>query len=298
MESAPHARPGTRLGKLGVVGAAGIACLAAVETAVAIVAPTRAPREEDWRAVSAAVRVDFRPGDLIVAAPEWSDVVMRQHLGDLLPLAAAGRLDGARFARVWEVSQGGARSAEAGAVAYQQRFGNLTLRRLERPAATVVYDFVERWTDAEVHRVDQRSGRAVDCAKKADRIQCPDVGWNFVRRQTAEVDTRLHQALLAQPVAGSTVVIEFPAATLGREITLATGMSDVWARKAARGTVDLTVAIDGHPREKVTTRNESGWLITRVDTSALAGKTGAVRFEITSPAPYQRQFVFAAEARL
>ncbi|HVR64865.1 MAG TPA: hypothetical protein VMU50_23365 [Polyangia bacterium] len=283
---------------MGVVGATGIACLAVVETTLAVLAPTRAPREEDWRAVSAAVRVDFRPGDLIVAAPEWADVVMRQHLGDLIPLATAGRLDGARFARVWEVSQGGARGHETGAVAYEQRFGNLTLRRLERPAATVAYDFVERWTDAGVRRVDQRTGREIACAMKGDRILCPDVSWNYVRRQTVEVDTHLHQALLAQPVAGSTVVIEFPAATLGREITLATGMNDVWARKAARGTVDLQVAIDGHPRDRVTTRNESGWLITHVDTSAFAGKTVAVRFEITSPAPYQRQFVFAAEARL
>lgn len=298
MEPASHARSGTRLGTVGVVGAAGIACLAMVETTLAVVAPTRAPGDEDWRAVGDAVRVDFRAGDLIVAAPEWADVVMRQHLGDLLSVATVGRLDSARFARVWEVSQGGARSAEAGNVAYQQRFGNLTLRRLERPAVTVAYDFVEHWADASVRRVDQRSGRSVACAKRADRIQCPDVSWNFVRRQTVEVDTRLHQALLAQPVGGSTVVIEFPAAPLGREITLATGMSDVWARKAARGAVDLRVAIDGRPSAKVTTENESGWLITHVDTRALAGKTGAVRFEITSPAPYQRQFVLAAEARL
>ncbi len=283
---------GTRIGLFGV------ACLALVETAIALLAPSRAPSDGDWQAVSAAVRAQFQPGDLIVAAPEWSDVVMRQHLGDLIPIATAGRLDSAPFARVWEVSQRGAFSGEAGTVASQQRFGALTLRRLERPPATVTYDFVGRWPDANVQRVQQATGAAVPCEKATDRIQCPDVSWNFVRRQTAEVDTHLHQALLAQPVGGAAVVLEYPAVPLGREITLGTGLHDVWARKAARGPVDLQVFVDGQPNWKVTTRNESGWLITHIDTRALRGKVVAVRFEITSPAPYQRQFVFAAEARL
>lgn len=279
-----------------MAGVVGVACLALVETAIAVIAPHRAPTDDDWRAASAAVRADFHPGDLIVAAPAWSDPVMRQHLGDLIPLATAGRLDSAPYARVWEVSQRGARSGEAGAVTAQQRFGALTLRRLERPAATVTYDFVARWADADLHRV-LPTGAAIDCEKTADRIQCPNVSWNFLRRQTAEVDMHLHQALLAQPVANATVVVEYPAVPLGREIALATGLHDVWMRKAARGPVDLQVVIDGQPNWKVTTRNESGWLITHIDTRALDGKTVPVRFEITSPAPYARHFVFAAEAR-
>jgi hypothetical protein len=47
----------------------------------------------------------------------------------------------------------------------------------------------------------------------------------------------------------------------------------------------------------VTTSNPSGWLISHVDTAARAGQTAAVRFEVTSPAPYARLFAFAAEAR-
>jgi hypothetical protein len=68
-------------------------------------------------------------------------------------------------------------------------------------------------------------------------------------------------------------------------------------RKAASGTVDLAVIIDGQPARRVTTSNQSGWMISHVDTAARAGQTAAVRFEITSPAPYARHFAFAAEAR-
>ena len=92
-------------------------------------------------------------------------------------------------------------------------------------------------------------------------------------------------------------MVEFPAVVLGREIALATGLSNVWMRKAAKGTVDLTIAIDGQPALRVTTSNQSGWLISHVDTAARAGQTAAVRFEVTSPAPYARHFAFAAEAR-
>jgi len=68
-------------------------------------------------------------------------------------------------------------------------------------------------------------------------------------------------------------------------------------RVDAAGTVDLTVAIDGQPALRVTTSNRSGWLISHVDTAARAGQTAAVRFEVTSPAPYARHFAFTAEAR-
>jgi hypothetical protein len=282
--------------RLVLAGAVGVACLALIETAIAFIAPSRAPADGDWQGVAAAVRAGFRAGDLIVAAPEWSDPVMRQYLGDLIPVSVAGRLDDATFGRVWEVSQRGAQAHQAGTIAFQQRFGALTLRRIERPAAAIGYDFVEHWIDAGVSRVD-RSGSVVACAKNGDRIQCPDVSWNFVRRQTVEVDTHLHQALLAQPVGGSTVAIEFPAVPLERELTIGTGMHDVWMRKSARGTVDLQVVIDGHPAWKITTGNDSGWKLSHIDTSALAGRTATVRFEITSPAPYARHFVFAAEAR-
>jgi hypothetical protein len=74
-------------------------------------------------------------------------------------------------------------------------------------------------------------------------------------------------------------------------------MHDVWARKAGDGAVDLRVFVDGAPAAAITTKNDSGWLVTRVDTAAHAGKTVAVRFVVTSLAPYQRQFALAAEAR-
>jgi hypothetical protein len=282
----------------GLAALALVLLLALVETASAIVAPYRAPKDDDWRAAAREIRAGFRPGDLIVAAPAWADSILRVHLGDLIPVEVAGRLDDERFERVWEVSQRGARAPAAarGTVADERRFGALTLRRIERPAEKVSFDFVARWSDAHVSRRGA-DGAAVDCPLAADRLQCPGIGYNYVRRQIVEVDTRLRVGLLAQPVPDAAVVIEYPAVPLGRSLVVATGLSNVWMRKEARGTVDVRVFVGGADAGSFTTGNEDGWALRRLDTSARAGQVAAVRFEITSPAPYARHFALAAEAR-
>jgi hypothetical protein len=281
-----------------LVVAAAIGLLALVETTVALVAPLRAPKDADWEAAAREIRAAFTPGDLIVAAPAWADPIMRLHLGDLVPLAVAARFDDARFGRVWEIGQRGAHAPEAarGGVALERRFGALTLRRVERAPAVIAYDFLERWTDARVSRT--QAGRPeLACPWNAERFQCPDISYNFVRLQTVEVDTQLHRGLLAQPVANATVVIDYPAVPLGRELVVATGLHDVWMRKAAKGTVGLRVFVAGALAATVVATNDSGWQLTHVDTSGYAGRVVDVRFEITSSAPYQRHFVLAAEAR-
>jgi hypothetical protein len=291
----PAAPAGSRLG---LIVAAAIAVLAVVETANALVAPSRAVKDGDWEAAAREIRAGFVAGDLVVAAPAWADPIMRLHLGDLVPLPIAARFDDARFGRVWEIGQRGAHAPEAarGAVALERHFGALTLRRVDRAPALIVYDFLGRWTDARVSRLP-RGRPAVDCPWSADRFQCPDVSFNFVRLQTVEVDTTVHRGLLAQPVGDATVVIDYPAVSVGRDLVVATGLHDVWMRKAGQGVVDLRVVIAGAPQPVIEATNDSGWQLTHVDTSAYAGRVVDVRFEITSPAPYQRHFVLAAEAR-
>lgn len=291
--------PRARLaGRLSLAVVAAVALLAVVETVVAAVAPSRAPKDADWAAAEREVRAGFRPGDLVVTAPAWADPILRMHLGDFLPVPVAGRMDDARYGRVWEISQRGARAPEAerGAVALERRFGALTLRRVDRRAAIVTYDFVDRWAEARLGRTVL--GRPeIACPRAGDRLQCPDIAFNYLRRQLVEVDTRLYDALLVQPVGGATVVVEYPAVTLGRELVIGTGLHNVWMRKAARGAVNLRLVVAGTPQAAITTDNETGWSLTRIDTAAYEGKVVPVRFEITSPAPYARHFSFAAEAR-
>jgi hypothetical protein len=289
--------PSPKAARAALLAVAAVSLLAVVETAVALIAPTRAPSDADWHAAAAEVRAGFRPGDLVVAAPSWADSILRVHLGDLIPVEVAGRMDDERFGRVWEVSQRGARAQEArGQVISERRAGRLTVRLLERPAAVVGYDFVARWSDARVSR-RTNLGADVDCENTGDRIQCPGVGYNFVRPQMVEVAQRVRRALLAQPVSQATVVVEYPLIQLGRTLVLATGLHNTWMRKEASGPVDVRVVVGTEVDVSFTTRNEDGWAVRRIDTSARAGKLAVVRFEITSPEPYARHFAFAAEVR-
>ncbi len=273
--------------------------LALAETVVALTASGRAPSDADWRAAAAEVRAGFRPGDLIVAAPAWADPVMRLHLGDLVPAAVAGRMDAARFGRVWEIAQRGARSSDAavGTVLSTQRHGALTVRRVERPRREVTYDFLERWRQARVARVELGRGE-IPCPAGPDRFQCPNIGFNYVTVQTLEVDGGLRRAVLAQPVAGAVVAVEWSDVLLGRELAVGAGLHNVWHRKTSDGVVNLNVLVDGKPVLAVASDSDSGWTLARADTAPHAGRRATVRFEVMSAKPYARHFAFAAEARL
>jgi hypothetical protein len=284
--------------RLAYACAAGIVALALVETANALLAPLRAPADRDWRTAAAEVRAGFRPGDLIVAAPAWADPLMRMHLGDLIPLPVAGRLDAARFGRIWEIAQRGARAPETkgSRVVQSSRHGALTLRRHERPASQVSFDFVAEWSRAAVSRVAP-GGQVNWCSRLPDRFECPDLPPQSVKRELLEIDTSPHLALSTQPAGQSTTVIEFDRVPLGRELAVGAGLHNVWLRKAGKGTVSLRVLIQGREWGRIEAGSLTGWTLRKFDTSALAGQSQSVRFEITVDDPTSRTLGFAAEAR-
>jgi hypothetical protein len=284
--------------RLGYACASGIVVLALVETGNALLAPLRAPRDRDWRALAAEVRAGFRPDDLIVAAPAWADPLLRLHLGDLISIPVAGRLDAARFSRVWEISQRGARApeSEGSRVVQSSRHGALTLRRYERPAAHVSFDFVAEWNRATVSRV-AAGGQMSLCFRAPDRFECPEPPSQSLKPELLEIDTSPHFAL-ATPLAGhATTVVEFDRVPLGRELAVGAGLHNVWLRKAGKGTVSLRVLVQGRELGRIEAGSMTGWTLRRFDTSSLAGQSQSVRFEITVDDPNARTLGFAAEAR-
>jgi hypothetical protein len=277
---------------------AGVVLLALVETGYALVSPYLAPSDQDWREAAEWVKSQHRTGDLLVAAPGWADPVLRLHLGDRLPEAIAGRLDHRSFARVWELSQRGAEASELddALVKEQRRFGRLRVRLAERQALARTYDFVEGWDRAQVSRVE-RGGATIPCELQSDQHQCPGLGHNFVRKRILEIGNSLRRALLVQPVGDATVAVEYAQVPLGKELAVGAGLHNVWARKGGDGTVWLRVLIDGKEVGKLESGNRTGWKVSRLDTTAFAGRSGTVRFEVTSARPFSRLFGFAAEAR-
>jgi hypothetical protein len=280
---------------LSIVAIALIALLAFVETVNAVVAPLRAPSDKDWAVAAAFVRRQFRPGDLIVAAPLWADPLVRLRLGDLMPVPVAGRMDAARFGRIWEISQRGARATDTtgATVAATSRMGGLTVKRWEKPAAKVTFDFVAEWRRASMSVV-RPDGVEVPCSMGSDRFQCLGAS---LGPELLEIDTTLRNGLGVEPVAGVTLALEYKDVPLARELVVATGLHNVWLRKSREGKVRVRLVADGREMGTMEATSTSGWSLSRFGTSGVEGSPVTLRFEITVDKAHDRHLGFAAEMR-
>jgi len=273
-----------------------VAILALVEVVNALVAPSCAAGDKDWRAAAAEVRGGFRPGDLVVAAPAWADQLMRLELGDLVPMSVAGRMDAGRFGRVWEVSQRGARApeTEGARLAQSRRHGALSVKLWEKPAAHVTFDFLAAWQTANLSVISPDRGE-MPCWLAQNKLQCGE--GTSLGPELLEIDTTLHNGLAVEPHERTTTMLEFPDVVFGHELVVAGGLHNVWLRKSGEGKVRMRVLADGHELGFVEGTNLGGWNLCHFPTPDLAGRHGRVRFEITTDKALARHFGFAAEAR-
>jgi len=268
-----------------------------IEFGHALFAPFFAPTDADWVAAARVVREAWKPGDLIVAAPDFADPLLRQQLGDLLPQPVVGRMDAARFGRIWEISQRGARAEDCkGLTAAQEtKRGALTVKRFDRKAAEVTYDFFAHWRDGQVfYRAPD--GREVPCVLQATLHQCFE-GNVSLRPQLLEIDTRPRAGLSTAPPAVGTTVLEYRQVPMGTELAVGAGLHNVWLRKSGDGVVRLRVLLDGQEFAVLEAKSLSGFTLRKLDTRAFAGRTATVRFEITTNNLAARHLGFVAEAR-
>ncbi|HJZ85968.1 MAG TPA: hypothetical protein VKN99_12400, partial [Polyangia bacterium] len=257
-----------------------VTALALGDCARLVIGAEMAPREADWQAAAQAVRAGFRPGDLVVAAPAWSDPMMRLYLGDLIPVAVAARADTDRFGRAWEVSIRGAHAAETAAPAtcFPVHEGRVRVRRCDKPAARVTYSLVDHLADARV--VLLRGGSAHTASAQV---------------VVGEIDYAPHVCILVEPTAPADVIrLEWPQVPLGRTLVGYTGIHSFYARKSGDGPVDVALLVGERELLRVRHRNDDGWR--RFEVATAAG-TAPVRFDISSPAPKDRKLCLAAEAR-
>ena len=272
-EAKPPSHPGLRV--LGASAPAVLLVAVSLWEIVAVARSThRAPAPGDWSALSAALHQRQRSGELITFAPAWIDPLGRREVGDLIPLEMAGRMDAARYAVVWEVSQGGARAPEtAGARrTWSQDFGRLTLARYQRTAAQVVTDFVAAFPAAKA-----TGARAV--------VTLEEVGFEP------------HRCVRAVPSPNGTVEVSYPAVELGRELVGYVGLADVFTRRDIREPGELTVTIDGTEVARARAGVGDGWVRFAAATEPRAGARVDFTARAVGARARDRRICFAAEAR-
>jgi hypothetical protein len=275
------------------------ALLAAVETARALVAPLRAPRDAEWDSAAAEVRAGYQPGDLIVFAPGWVDPVGRHHLGDLVTPEMAARADASRYGRIWEVAIRGAHAAETRApdasLVDSHAHGRVRVALYRKsPPVPVLYDFTAQLAEARVTQLAAGGrGDETPCLLQGNATSFRCAG-TLVERRILEVDYAPHFGVLAPVDRGHVTRITFPDVPLGAALVGYTGLHDYYSRKNGAGPVEFSLFIDGNPVLELLHRNEDGWHRFSVDTTRYRGGRHSVRFEIESAQPEWRTFGFAS----
>ncbi len=235
-----------------------------------IVATRRAagsvPDDVAWERASAIVRERYQPGDLIVFAPSWVDPTGRMHLGDLIPIDMAARMDDARYGRIWELS---IRDAHDPALATQrpafdQDVDGIDVRRYERAPATVLADVRELLASAKLDHAHPT-------------LELAEVG--FAPHRCIQV--------VPAPDAPARVIFTLPAGNL---VGYA-GLADVFTRRDIRAPATLAVEIAGKTVASISPGVDDGWV--RFSAPVPAGE---VTFVIRATTP-SRLVCFAAEVR-
>jgi hypothetical protein len=221
---------------------------------------TSVPGDDAWARAAQIVHAQHQAGDLIVFAPDWVDPVGRLHLGDLMPIEMAARMDAARYGRIWELSIRGARAPETAGLkpVFEEDVGGVIVRRFERTPAVVLSDILA-------------SGQPVTLA---------------------EVGFEPHLCIQLVPSPGHPQRITIPM-QLGSKLVGYAGLADVFTRRDIRAPGSLAVEIGGTQVAAVHPGVDDGWV--RFEAATTPGQAD-VTFVASADAP-QRLICFAAEAR-
>ncbi|HEX5062902.1 MAG TPA: hypothetical protein VFV99_26190 [Kofleriaceae bacterium] len=229
------------------------------------------PGDKAWAKAADVVRAGYQPGDLIVFAPDWIDPVGRLHLGDLIPVEMAARMDAARYGRIWELSIRGAHAADtAGLTATsEQTVAGITVRLFSRTPATVVSDVRDALASVKVEGAARPT------------LELTEVGF------------APHRCIQIVPPPKGTVRITFPQLALGSELVGYAGLADIFTRRSPRGPGKLAVEIGGKVVARIAPGVDDGWV--RFAAPTTPGPAD-VTFIASADDP-NRLICFAAEAR-
>ncbi|MCW5802553.1 MAG: hypothetical protein KIT31_09205 [Deltaproteobacteria bacterium] len=249
--------------------AAALVAVALWEIVASIRDARAVPDDDAWREAAQIVRAQHRPGDLIVFAPAWADPVGRLHLGDLIPVDMAARVDDVRYARIWELAIRGAHAPEVAAMTpvLEDRRGGVTVRLYEREPAVVLADVRELLAGA---RWEGGGGRV----------------------ELAEVGFAPKKCIQVTPSVSAPARVTFPRLPLGRTLYGGVGIADVFTRRDERSAIHLDILVDGVPRTTVVAGVDDGWVRFAIPTEPGAAD---VTFVASAAGP-NKLVCFAAEA--
>jgi hypothetical protein len=287
--------------------AVGLVELAAHAVQTRSVAP-----DADWEAARAYVASQAKPEDLVAFAPRWADPIGREHFGPrLATIEREARPDETRFPRALEVSIRGshlpafAEWRRAG----EQTFGSVTVTTWENPAPAQVIDDLVSLVDPQhlrvsrgdsdcnfVHGTAQSGNLGYGPTVPGDRFVCQGSGFAGVS-VVADLDYVPRRCIFAPPPGNAPLRLHFADVRFGRTLHGHHTLYVEAERDRKGAPVTLSFKSGGSTLGTVVHRDGEGWKPFELETSALAGQTGELDVEISSPGGDRRLYCFEADTR-
>jgi hypothetical protein len=251
--------------------------------------PSRLPTALDWAAARALVERDGRGGDAVALSPPWAERA-RELLPASVPVLVHTRYAGEDLVgvrRVWllalpEAPRSGwdlevdllERAVRSDVPA---RLGAIEVTRHDLASPTLPLAFLpDRLPRATVSLGDARCP-----PDPSGRFRCGDDGASAsVERSVREVQGMPRPCVAAaSPAAlGAPLVVEFPAARLGRTLQGHAGSL------GGSSPIRIAVQLDGD-EIGAAELSEPGWTAFRIDTTRSAGQVRPLAIVLTSPGP-------------
>lgn len=289
--------------------------LALVELGGQRVIVARVAPKDDWRRAAELVRENRRPRDLVTSAPGWTDPILREMAGDMISLADAGRSDTAAYDRIWVLSVRGARSPEAPDrdPDFERDFGRVRVERWQLPPSTVLYDLVEHVDEGRAAIVED--GQEQSCPLRTQAVlggvgldrgpikpgsifACdPRRDWLWIGATVFEdSEHRARRCVWQHPAGHDPIRVTLPDVPLGDRIVLYGGLHRDQAFDDHRGTVHVSVSVDGEPVGELNHPAGPGWsrMEARTQSAGARRERGAVTIDVTADDPEWRHFCWSA----
>lgn len=281
----------------------------------------RVPSPGDWDRAGAFVRAELGPRDQVVAAPTWTEPLMRQRLGRELGLARVGDLNLEPYERVFVTSIRGHLQPELARrdPDATTRFGEVTVFRYDLGPSPVLYDFVANLERAEVTRVvgdaylpcphvtvpPRGGGLGQGPYWPADRFVCdPQRPWLFVARTVNEDrDLGLRTCIWQHPQGTEPIRATFRDVPLGERLVLEADIYYEHERNEVHGPIpfEVRVRIDGHDAGTMRHLDGQGrkrMVIVTGDRAGARARRGTVEVETTTVEPHLRTICWSGSTRL
>lgn len=235
------------------------------ELTSALLSTLRTPSWRHYQQAGALLRQSFVAGDLITSAPPFIDPLVREQVGDLMPIAMLGRPDAQRYPHLLEIALGAHQAKDTVGLTpdWQRRIGPLRVSRYSQRSLTVTYDLVEHFHDLALSQRLVTAGS--DALPTPCRWQgqperaCPSdlylpVGAYHcasgrIERRTLELAYAPRYGIAVELDADRETALRWEnipqSAWEGAQLHLWLALHDYYARKNARGPAVVQVDLDG-----------------------------------------------------